>query len=136
MQFNAAIVYLHTSMYPGQQLHNNDAVRNEISHACSNILSMATTTVESQNFDRHPIVFPIFLVGFAVPDTDTKLHAIHLMRSMEGTGISRNASRSRELLIAVCEEQRLRAMAGGRAEEVDWISYARSRNMGVVNFGL
>lgn len=123
-------------MYPGQQLHNNNAIRNEVSHACSNILSIATATVESQNFDRHHVVFPIFLVGFAIPDMDTKLHAINLMQAMEGTGISRNASRSRDLLVAVYEAQRLQAMSGGHAEEVDWISYARSSGMAVVNFGL
>lgn len=76
------------------------------------------------------------MAGFATPDLEAKMHAINLMRAMEGTGISRNATRSRELLVAVCEEQRARAMAGDNPEDVDWISFAKSRGLGVVNFGL
>jgi len=109
---------------------------NEIAHRCANILSLASAVVEAQNFDQHHIVFPIFVAGVAAQDTDAKVHAINLIRAMEGTGISRNATRSRELLVAVCEEQRARVMAGGHASEVDWITLAKSRGLGVVNFGL
>lgn len=36
----------------------------------------------------------------------------------------------------VFEEQRMRVLNGGRAEEVDWIDVAKAKGMGVVNFGL
>lgn len=89
-----------------------------------------------QNYDHHHLIFPIFLAGFASEDTETKTRAISLMRLMEGTGISRNATRSRELLAAVYDEERQRVLAGGRPEEVDWIDLAKVKGMGVVNFGL
>jgi len=123
-------------MFPGQQLQNTLDIQNEVAHRCSTILSLANSVVEAQNFDQHHVVFPIFVAGFATPDPDAKVHALKLMRAMEGTGISRNATRSRELLTAVCEEQRIRVMTGTRPEEVDWIVLAKARGMGVVNFGL
>ena len=76
------------------------------------------------------------MVGFASPDAETKSRALALLRVMEGTGISRNATRSRELLSMVFEEQRVRVLNGGRAEEADWIDVAKAKGMGVVNFGL
>jgi hypothetical protein len=97
---------------------------------------MSDRAVALQNYDHHQLIFPIFLAGVASEDTETKQKAIATIRIMEGTGISKNATRSRELLVAVCEEQRDRVARGGRAEEVDWISLAKSKGMGVVNFGL
>lgn len=123
-------------MYPGQQFHNTPDLKTEVAHRCATIISLATAVVEAHNFDQHHIVFPTFLAGVATQDPDLKMCAINIMRAMEGTGISRNASRSCELLVAVCEEQRSRVMSGGHAEEVDWITLAKSRGLGVVNFGL
>lgn len=123
-------------MYPGQQFHNIPEIQDEVSQRCATILSLTTAVVDAQDFDRHHIVFPIFLAGFVTKEAEGKLHAINLLRAMEGTGISRNATRSCELLVAVCEEQRIRILSGGRAEEVDWITLAKSRGLGVVNFGL
>lgn len=123
-------------MFPGQRLYNLPEERAEIAHHCSRILTIASLVVEAQDFDQHHIVFPLFLAGFATTDGNAKLHAIHLMQAMEGTGISRNSTRSRDLLVGVCDEQRRRVLVGGRAEEVDWIAFARSSGLGVVNFGL
>lgn len=134
--FSTIMVYLRTSMYPGQQCHNSPAIQNEVQHHCATILSLVGGTVESQNFDQHQVIFPLFLGGFASADPDAKIHAINLMQAMEDTGIGRNVTRSLELLIAVCEEQRRNMMTGRRAEEVDWIVYAKARDMGLVNFGL
>lgn len=136
MQFNASLIYLNTSMYPGQPAHNSPDIRNDVEHLCANVLSLATAVVDSHNYDQHHIVFPTFLAGYATHDADKKVHAINILGAMEGTGISRNATRSRELLVAVCEEQSSRVMNGACPEEVDWISLAKSRGLGVVNFGL
>ena len=76
------------------------------------------------------------MAGFASADPVTQTRAIELLKVMEGTGISRNATRSRELLSMVFDEQRAKVLSGGRAEEVDWIDVSRAKGMGVVNFGL
>lgn len=136
LQFSTNVIYSNSSIYPGQPFHLSATQSQETRLHSLKILSIADAAVRSQNYDHHQLVFPLFLTGFAATDMETKSRAISLMRVMEGTGISRNPTRSRELLVAVCEEQRLRVLRGGRAEEVDWISFARAKGMSVVNFGL
>lgn len=97
---------------------------------------MADAAVALQNYDQHQLIFPVFIAGFANLEMETQSRALELLRVMEGTGISRNATRSRELLSMVFDEQRARVLNGGRAEEVDWIDVSKAKGMGVVNFGL
>jgi hypothetical protein len=114
----------------------NPTQRSETRLHSLKILSVADAAVALQNYDQHQLVFPVFIAGIASPDPEAKSRAIALLRVLEGTGISRNATRSRELLSTVFEEQRIRVLNGGRAEEVDWIDVAKVKGMGVVNFGL
>ncbi|KAL1302235.1 hypothetical protein AAFC00_002660 [Neodothiora populina] len=136
LQLYTQMLYLDTSMYPGQRLHNTLEVREDVSRRCTTIIAMTTSVVEAQDYDQHHIVFPIFMAGFATEKAEVKVHAINLLNAMEGTGISRNVTRSRELLVSVCEEQEMCAMAGAQAEEVDWITLAKSKGIAIVNFGL
>jgi len=136
LQFSVWILYSNSSLYPTQPFHSNPSQRSEIRLHSLKILSIVDAAVALQNYDQHQLVFPVFMVGFASSDAETKSRALALLRVMEGTGISRNATRSRELLSMVFEEQRVRVLNGGRAEEVDWIDVAKAKGMGVVNFGL
>ncbi|KAI5251418.1 hypothetical protein E4T42_04273 [Aureobasidium subglaciale] len=136
LQFSTWVIYSSSSLYPTQSFHLTPSQRSETRLHSLKILSMADAAVTLQNYDHHQLVFPIFVAGFASPDMETKARAIASMRVMEGTGISRNATRSRELLGMVYDEQRERILAGGRPEEVDWIDMAKAKGMGVVNFGL
>ncbi|GAB7357702.1 hypothetical protein MBLNU459_g0369t1 [Dothideomycetes sp. NU459] len=135
LQHSTAVVYLHTSMYPKQRLHSH-LHQKEVARHCSIILELASATVAAKNFDQHHFIFSLFLAGFASVKQRDKVLAVELLRAMEGTGISQNVSHSRKLLELVCLEQRARVAAGGCQEEVDWISFARERGMGFVNFGL
>ncbi|KAI4844621.1 hypothetical protein E4T44_06088, partial [Aureobasidium sp. EXF-8845] len=136
LQFSLWVIYSNSSLYPTQPFHSNPYQRSETHLHSLKILAIADAVVALQNYDQHQLVFPVFIAGFASSDPETKSRAMALLRVLEGTGISRNATRSRELLSMVFEEQRLMVVNGGRAEEVDWIDVAKVKGMGVVNFGL
>ena len=53
-----------------------------------------------------------------------------------GGGIGQNTYRMRQLLAAVCEEQRRVLGQGGRMEAVDWLVLAKERGLMVVHCGL
>jgi len=122
-------------MFPGQLLRNAGA-RPEVTRHCQNVLDMAESILRDGASDPRVTGFAIFLAGCSATDYDTKIRAIGLLQALEERSISRNVKRGRELLIAVCEEQRQRVLAGGRAEEVDWLLFARARNMETIDFGL
>lgn len=130
------MVYLHTSMYRGQRMHMTSAQRKEVANHCRQILAMAAMVVAEKGTEQHHIVFGVFLAGVNCTNDHDKNRAIGLIRAMEGTGISCNVTKSRELLEAVCAEQRERVQFGGNAAEVDWISFARQRGIRLVNLGL
>ncbi|KAH0445659.1 hypothetical protein KCU90_g241, partial [Aureobasidium melanogenum] len=131
LQFSTWVVYSNSSLYPTQPFHLTPSQRAETRLHSLKILSIADAAVALQNYDQHQLVFPVFIAGFANVDMETQSRAIELLRVMEGTGISRNATRSRELLSMVFDEQRARVMNGGRAEEVDWIDVSKATGMGV-----
>lgn len=130
------MVYLHTSMYRGQRIHMTPAQRKEVANHCRHILAMAALVVAEKGTEQHHIVFSVFLAGVNCANDHDKNRAIGIIRAMEGTGISCNVTKSRELLEAVCAEQRERAQFGGNAAEVDWVVFARQRGIRLVNFGL
>lgn len=133
------MLYLQTSMYPGQRLLTALEVQQSqlgIEQHVSSILTMASRLIQIERFELRSIVFPLFIAGFATNKPDVKARAAELIRFMEPHGISQNTKRTRQLLVAVSEEQRRRAQAGRRAEEVDWMAVARERGLMVVNCGL
>lgn len=136
LKFSACSVYLHTSMYPRQRLSNSLKIKFEIADRCTKILSLASAAIEAHSLDHYHLMFPVFLAGYAAIHEDTKAEATKLMQTLEGTGISANATKSRELLVAVSKEQRARFLVGQNAEEVDWMEVAASKGIRIVNFGL
>ena len=81
-------------------------------------------------------IFPLFLAGVASTQPDAKIQAIDIMKAIVSGGIGQNTFRTRQLLAAVCEEQRRVVNSGGRMEHVDWLEVARERGLSVVNCGL
>lgn len=137
LQYSVMAIYLHTSMYAGQRLTpSSQNHRGEDAYHCSSILSMASKTIANRDITNHHLVPAIFIAGFATTSAHEKVLAAELLQAMEGTGISRSVSRSRELLRAVVDEQMARLAAGGLAEEVDWIEVAQRKRIKCINFGL
>lgn len=136
MQYSTAMVYLHTSMYNHQRTHATPLQRKETASHCRHILTMATQIIAAKSTDHHHIIFPVFLAGVNSTNDHDKNRALGILRAMEGTGISCNVSKSRELFEAVCNEQKNRVRFGGSAAEVDWISFARQHGFRTVNLGL
>lgn len=101
------------------------------------ILALTSSNLASGDHDtaRHS-VFPLFMAGFATLQPDAKIKVLEIIAAMEGTGIGKNTSRTRGLLKAVFEEQRVAYERGGSVGEVDWLEVARVRKLGVVNCGL
>ncbi|KAI4770242.1 hypothetical protein E4T52_14733 [Aureobasidium sp. EXF-3400] len=118
-QYSTAMVYLHTSMYSDQQMHTSSLQRREFAFHCRYILEMAAHVVTARNTEQHHIAFFVFLAGVASRNDHDKSRALGIMRTMEGTGISHNATESRKLLEAVFSEQRCRVELGGSAVEVE-----------------
>lgn len=130
------MVYLHTSMYPGQRNHLSSAQRKEVANHCRHILSMAALVVAEKGTEKHHIILSVFLAGVNSASDHDKNRAIGIIRAMEGTGISCNVTKSRELLEEVCTEQKERVQFGGSATDIDWVSFAKERGIRLVNMGL
>lgn len=137
--YHAATIYARTSMFTRQR-HIPTAAQHEVANDTERrvrlILAMAAQQVESGHLERRKTVFPIFMAGFATFSSDSKLHAIDLIRAFEGKGIGQNTYRTRQLLVAVCEEQRKAINAGRQMEDVEWMAVAREQGLNVVNCGL
>lgn len=133
-------LYATTSMYPGQRLfifYNMPPVQTTNEIHVSNILEVASRIVdEGEMFDARFVVFPLFMAGCATLKPEAKRMAVELIRRLEPHGIAHNTRRTRQLLVAVCEEQSKRAREGRRAEEVEWLALARERGLNVVNCGI
>ena len=123
-------------MYCGQQLYTSPLQCREVAAHCRHILAMADLVVATQDIEQHHVIFSVFLAGVNSSNDQDKKHAIAIMRAMEGTGISCNVIKCRELLEAVYAEQSVRVQSGGNAAEVDWVTFARERGIRLVNFGL
>ncbi|KAH0342598.1 hypothetical protein KCU81_g5544, partial [Aureobasidium melanogenum] len=136
LQYSTAMVYLHTSMYNGQRNHLSSTQRKEVANHCRHILSMAALVVAEKGTEQHNLIFSIFLAGVNSANDHDKNRAIGLIRAMEGTGISCNVTKSRELLETMCVEQRERIQFGGNASDIDWVSFAKERGIRLVNMGL
>ncbi|KAI4785878.1 hypothetical protein E4T44_14002 [Aureobasidium sp. EXF-8845] len=136
LQYSSALIYLHTSMYRGQQMDASYLQHKEISFHCRLVLAKASLIVSSRATEQNYVIFPVFLAGVASSNDHDKNRAIGLIRAMERTGISFGACRSRQLLEAICMEQKRLVHCGGSAAEVDWISYSNGMGLRSVNMGL
>ncbi|KAK6000308.1 hypothetical protein QM012_003940 [Aureobasidium pullulans] len=136
LQYSTAMVYLHTSMYRGQRNHLSSSQRKEVANHCRHILSMAALVVAEKGTEQHHIILSVFLAGVNSASDHDKNRAIGIIRAMEGTGISCNVTKSRELLEAVCAEQREKIQFGGSATDIDWVSFAKDSGIRLVNMGL
>lgn len=123
-------------MYNGQRNHLSSTQRKEVANHCRHILSMAALVVAEKGTEQHNLIFSIFLAGVNSANDHDKNRAIGLIRAMEGTGISCNVTKSRELLETMCVEQRERIQFGGNASDIDWVSFAKERGIRLVNMGL
>lgn len=123
-------------MYRGQRNHLSPTQRKEVANHCRHILAMAALVVAEKGTEQHHIILSVFLAGVNSANDHDKNRAIGIIRAMEGTGISCNVTKSRELLEAVCAEQRERVQFGGSALDVDWVSFAKERGIRLVNMGL
>ncbi|KAI4852501.1 hypothetical protein E4T44_01440 [Aureobasidium sp. EXF-8845] len=118
--YSTAMVYLHTSMYPGQRLQSSP-FRKYVAQSCTTILSIASV----QSLGQHHLFFPLFLAGYASKYPWEKTRALELMEEIQIMGLSNSSLRSSYLLQLIYEEQIARVNSLGEAEEVDWIAISR-----------
>lgn len=124
-------------MYRGQRAHDSPAQRKEVANHCRHILALATLMISEESTEQHHIIFSVFLAGVNSRNDHDKNRAIGVIRAMEGTGISSNVTKSRELLEMVCAEQRREIQFGcGCGTKVDWVSFAIEHGFRLVNLGL
>jgi hypothetical protein len=139
MLFQAIILYSRTSIFPGQRLipvANQINITNDSNNRATHILNTASSLLAAGELERRDAVFPIFMAGVASALGDSKLQAIDQLKAFERHGIGQNTMVVRKLLVGVCQEQSRRVSVGGRAEEVDWLTYGKELGLSVVNCGL
>ncbi|KAK4553012.1 hypothetical protein LTR86_009936 [Recurvomyces mirabilis] len=147
--YQASIIYSRTSMFPSQRtipLANQADVYTDTERRCYSILALASEYVsasqqrsDSNTTSYRHMVLPIFMAGIATTQADGKNQAIHIIKAMESPAkgsIGQNTLRTRQLLLAVCEEQGRVVNTGGRMEQVDWFAISRERGLNIVNCGL
>ena len=136
--YQAAMIYSRTSMFPQQRRYSGTSqdVHSDTERRVLSIIALASEAVEAGHLDRRHLVFPLFIAGYATLQPDAKVKALDLISAFESTGIGQNTARTRRLLKVVYEEQRRAYDAGGRMEDVDWLTVARDRGLTVVNCGL
>ncbi|KAK1089293.1 hypothetical protein LTR33_000119 [Friedmanniomyces endolithicus] len=138
----ATMIYSRTSMfaYCSMDVANQGDVHADTEQRCIGILTLASSYTDAELMMEHRhAVFPVLMAGIATTQPDAKIQAINIVKAMESPargGIGQNTYRTRQLLIAVCEEQRRVVGAGGKIEQVDWLALARERDLNVVNCGL
>jgi hypothetical protein len=124
-------------MYPGQgrmPFANRQAIVTDMELRATKILTLAAP--QAINPVHRNIIFPVFMAGVATSVESNKSAAIELIGRLEDTGIGRNTHRTKQLLVAVCEEQRRLVAVGGSQQEVEWLEIARANKLDVVNCGL
>ncbi|KAK0354024.1 hypothetical protein LTR91_025024 [Friedmanniomyces endolithicus] len=139
----ATLIYSRTSMFAAQRsipVANQGDVHADTERRCIGILTLASSYMEAEPFmELRHAVFPVLMAGIATTQPDAKIQAMNIIKAMESPargGIGQNTVRTRQLLAAVCEEQRRVVGAGGKIEQVDWLALARERGLSVVNCGL
>jgi len=140
MLYQTAVIYSRGSMFPGQRLiptaHQSD-IHADTERRCVAILNMASSHLEMHLMELRQVGFSLFMVGVASTQPDAKVQAMNLMTAFQREGgIGQNTYRTRQLLAEVCEEQRAVVSRGGRMEQVDWLTVAKERGLGIVNCGL
>ncbi|KEQ76360.1 hypothetical protein M436DRAFT_78115 [Aureobasidium namibiae CBS 147.97] len=131
LQYSTTVIYLHTSMYPGQSLRLSP-MRKWVAQHCSKILSL----VSNQSLGQHHLSFPLFLAGYASKSIQEKVQAVKLMESMQAVGLSNGSLRSLALLKLIYAEQEARRGSLVKTEDVDWIGFSHEVGIKVVNFSL
>lgn len=137
--YQAATIYSRTSMFPTQRHAAHpaaDSSHTDVERRVMCILAVASSTLEAGNLAARHVVFPLFMAGFATLQADAKVKVLELIAAFETSGIGTNTARTRRLLKAVYEEQRMAYDAGGSMGDVDWLAVARERKLTVVNCGL
>ncbi|KAK1085588.1 hypothetical protein LTR33_002011 [Friedmanniomyces endolithicus] len=139
----ATLIYSRTSMFAAQRsipVANQGDLHADTERRCIGILTLASSYIDAEPLMEHrDAVFPVLMAGIATTQPDAKIQAMNIVKAMESPargGIGQNTFRTRQLLAAVCEEQRRVVGSGGKIEQVDWLALARERGLSVVNCGL
>ncbi|KAK4615946.1 hypothetical protein CLAFUW4_09761 [Fulvia fulva] len=140
LRYHAAIIYARTSMFPGQRsfpFAGQQDVLSDTERRVAAIMALTSDQIKHGMLDQRGAVFPLFIAGFATGDFRVKDQVISQIRAFEGHGIGQNTYRTRQLLVAVRDEQLRQAnMGSGRMERVDWLDIAKEGGLKVVNCGL
>lgn len=123
-------------MFPGQRRIPESSqyeLQLDTEKCILSIMSIARAQLSSGQLERRHIIFPLFMAGFATTQAEVKVEVLNIMKVYEGHGIGLNTYRTRQLLMAVCDEQMRATNMGGSMEDVDWLTVAKERNLAVLN---
>lgn len=128
LKHSALSLYLHTSMYPQQQLHSA-RFKTEDAYNRSQILSILQSAIKNGHSEIYrQFSWPVFLTGITSKLTEEKKLALELLITMKDKLYMPSIARHITLLIRIQKEQAERlSLKDGTHEEVDWIRIVRAR---------
>jgi hypothetical protein len=123
-------------MWLGQRADATAADEAEINHCVSAILNTTQESVRTDGLQLRFMIFPLFLAGFASNRGEDKTLALELVRVLERSSATRNATTIRQLLQAVYHRQEQSIRQSGTPWQVDWTAVMLDKQLQVVNHGL
>lgn len=135
LQYSVLQLHLHTSMYPYQRL-DGDLFAVEDTEHCTYIINTVRQSFVYNDRENHHLAHALFLAGAATKLPVEKSAALMMLQEMEHAGLSGAVARVRHVLELVVREQAKREIAGGSADEVDWIELSQEHGLKNVVFGM
>ncbi|XHG05253.1 hypothetical protein AWENTII_008493 [Aspergillus wentii] len=133
---HTALLFSHTSMWPGQHLGPEAFPEDNIYPHVTAILQIAESAIaEAGGAGQRFVTFPLFLAGAVTTSHEQKMVAMELLSNMTREEMGYNAATTRYILQVVYEQQAQRLMSAGHALNVDWVDIMDQHDLQVVNFG-
>lgn len=128
----ACILYVYTSMYPGQLFDPPHNYEIQVSKCAREIIEAVKNIISKERFELRVIVFPLFMAGYSTMDPAEKSAALDLMRKQEQHSYGGSTAGVRKLLETVCEKQ----ATARDFKNIDWIEEMRMSGQRLVMCGL
>lgn len=130
------MLYVHTSMFPGQ-LNDPEPDSNEhIRTCCTEILDAIRSTLSRERFDIRFLTFPVFMAGVSTQISDEKDMALKFMVDIEKHCYGGGTASVRTLLQTIYEKQRAATIEMGDADLVDWVNEMELSGQHLILYGL
>lgn len=110
------MIYIHTSMFPGQ-LNEPVSGSDEIATFATELIEAAQIILSRREHEVRSVVFPLFMAGFATKERLEKQMVLDLLLAVEAGDYKGSTESTRNLLRRIYEKQETDTRKLG----VDWL---------------